>query len=185
MDMFSSYDKNLELACIPMNKNGEVKKVNDRVKYIERQYVKIIQTVVPNELKSLGYQATRPAFKFYVLKSHANKLKEATIKSINVTDYSKMNSDNEPTSNKKFIEMNKLQKLVNVDFELSMPDGKTYRNVGNNLACYHDKLFFLMEPSMTSNTGGKLFKNKSRKSKKSRKSRKSKKSRRRSTRRRM
>ena len=170
MNMFSSYDKNLELACIPMNQNGEIKKVDDRVKYIERQYVKIIRTEVPNELRSMGYTATRPSFKFYVLKSYVNKIKEATIKSINVKDYSKMNSETEPKANRNFIEMNKLQKLVSVDFELLLPDGNLYSSLGNNISCNHDKLFFIIGPSTSTNIGGKLFKAKSRKSTKSRKS---------------
>jgi hypothetical protein len=142
-----TYDKNLEVSCVPQNKNGQIKQVGDIVKYIEKEYVQAVPVKVKNDTyQTLGGYPTKT---YYILKKHTNKIKSGTISSLEIIH---MNSNN-VTKNGVAIE----DKRYSVIYGLRTQDGKIISGVSSNTGCFHDKIFFIIDGV---STGGLRRRNK-------------------------
>ncbi len=124
-----SYDKNLEVSCIPQNKNGQIKQAGDNVKYIEKEYV----APVLNKAKTTP---TKSVYNHYVLTKHIDKIKNGTLQSLNVNYI-----DSNVTKNG--VAVNDARYTVNYD--LLTPTGKVISGIPSNMGCFHDKIFFIID----------------------------------------
>jgi hypothetical protein len=144
-----AYDKNVEVSCIPQNKNGEVKQIGESVKYIEKEYTQAVPMKVKNDTyQTLGGYPTKTINKYYVLKKHLDKIKNATIDSLEVV---RMNSQVVKNGNT-YKDDN-----FSVIYKLSTSEGKVISGVSSNTGCFHDKIFFITDGV---STGGLRRRNK-------------------------
>jgi len=142
-----AYDKNVEVSCIPQNKNGEVKQIGESVKYIEKEYTQAVPMKVTNDTyQTLGGYPTKTINKYYVLKKHLDKIKNATIDSLEVV---RMNSQVVKNGNT-YKDDN-----FSVIYKLSTSEGKVISGVSSNTGCFHDKIFFIINDATSSSTGGR------------------------------
>lgn len=113
-----SYDKNLEVSCVPLNKNGQIKQVGDNVKYIEKEYV----TSVLNKEKTTR---SKTVYNYYVLTKDINKIKNGTLQNLNVS----------------YIDSND----YSVTYDLLTQGGKVISGISNSMGCTHRTIFFIID----------------------------------------
>lgn len=149
-----SYDKNLEVSCIPQNKNGQIKQAGDNVKYIEKQYIQSVPMKVKNvTYETRGGYPTKDVKKHYVLKKHIDKTKDGYLEKVEVTYMDKNNVNiNQQGGNYRFGTSFGRDNRYSVYYTLRTSDGKTIEGISNSDGdypsysdCNHDKIFFIID----------------------------------------
>jgi hypothetical protein len=165
-----SYDKTLEVSCIPRNKDDTIKKPNNSVRYIEKQYIQSVTMKVPNvTYETRGGYPTIDVKKHYVLKKHIDKIKGGDLVKVEVTymDKNKNNTNAIQTGGGTYRTGTSFGKDNGyfVDYELKTSDGKTIEGISTGDGdypgysdCYGQNIFFIVEDNVS--TGGFRRRNK-------------------------